>query len=52
MDTKRAVGKTDSQAGVVSVLVSIFQPNGVDLVDFRDFRDCTSSRVNDWESAK
>ena len=24
---------------LVSVLVSIFQPNGVDLVDFRDFRD-------------
>ena len=25
--------------GLVSVLVSIFQPNGIDLVDFRDFRD-------------
>ena len=24
---------------LVSVLVSIFRPNGVDLVDFRDFRD-------------
>jgi hypothetical protein len=38
--------------GLVSVLVSIFRPDGVDLVDFRDFRDCTSSRVSDWESAK
>jgi len=39
MDTKREVGEADSQAGLVSVLVSIFRPNGVDLVDFRDFRD-------------
>ena len=37
---------------LVSVLMSIFRPNGLDLVDFRDFRDCASSRVSDWESAK
>jgi len=37
---------------LVSVLVPIFRPDGVDLVDFRDFRDCSSSRVSDWESVK
>ena len=51
-DTKLVIGRADFKVGLVSILVSIFRPNGVDLVDFRDFRDCTSSRVSDWESAK
>ena len=29
---------------LVSVLVSIFRSDGVDLVDTRDFRDCLRSR--------
>jgi hypothetical protein len=37
---------------LVSVLVSIFQPNRGDLVDFRDFGDCVSFPLSDWESAK
>jgi hypothetical protein len=52
MDTQRMAGTTDSQPWLGVRFGVHFQPNAVDLVDSRDFRDFTPSRVSDWESAK